>query len=140
MSDTWDGVPLNPERDGWHWVVAADPSISTESAPWWWRADAQNWLPPCDVSGALPLSPARVQWRYLGPCLLPAEHAALLAERDALRADVKRLRRSWLATIQAENSCPVTGGGCLSKRCGCIEEMELLMREDDALPLPGDEA
>jgi hypothetical protein len=59
---------------------------------------------------------------------------------DALAADVKRLRRSWLATIQAENSCPVTGGGCLSKRCGCIEEMELLMREDDALPLPGDEA
>jgi hypothetical protein len=53
---------------------------------------------------------------------------ALLVEH----ADVTRLRRSWLAVIQAENSCPATGGGCLSKRCGCLEEMEMLMREDDA--------
>ena len=51
---------------------------------------------------------------------------------NAAQAEAARLRRGWLATIQTENSCPATGGGCLSKRCGCLEEMEMLMREDDA--------
>lgn len=50
---------------------------------------------------------------------------ALARERD-------RLRRGWLATIQTENSCPATGGGCLAKRCGCVEELEMLLREDAA--------
>lgn len=51
---------------------------------------------------------------------------------SAARAEAARLRRGWLATIQTENSCPATGGGCLAKRCGCLAEMEMLMREDDA--------
>jgi glycine cleavage system H lipoate-binding protein len=50
---------------------------------------------------------------------------ALAAERDALR-------RGWLTTIQVENSCNATGASCLAKRCGCVEEMEMLLREDDA--------
>lgn len=49
-----------------------------------------------------------------------------------VRAEAARLRRGWLATIQTENSCPATGGGCLAKRCGCLAKMEMLMREDDA--------
>ncbi len=82
------GVPLNPERGGWHWVVAADPAVSTQSAPWWWVATRQHWLPPCDVNSASPLIPARARWRYLGPCLTPSEVAAhtaatWLAAREA---------------------------------------------------------
>lgn len=76
------GVPMRPERDGWHWVVAADPNVSTETAPWWWSSGNQHWLPPVDVSGAAPLNPSRVQWRYLGPCLLPAEVAAQVAAAE----------------------------------------------------------
>ena len=44
-------------------------------------------------------------------------------------AEIKRLRRGWLRVIQQENSCPATGGGCLAKRCGCVEEMEVLANE-----------
>jgi hypothetical protein len=44
-------------------------------------------------------------------------------------AEIKRLRRGWLRVIQHENQCPATGGGCLSKRCGCVEEMEVLANE-----------
>ena len=44
-------------------------------------------------------------------------------------AEIVRLRRGWLRVIQHENSCPATGGGCLDKRCGCIEEMELLAND-----------
>ena len=97
------GVPLNPERDGWHWVVAADPNVSTESAPWRWASGNQHWLPPVDVSGALPLNPSRVQWRYLGRCHTPAEVSALIEaarreEREAcarvLYASATRLEES----------------------------------------------
>lgn len=48
-------------------------------------------------------------------------------------AAAARLRRSWLTTIQAENSCPATGGGCLAKRCGCLAEMEMLIRQDEQI-------
>jgi hypothetical protein len=43
--------------------------------------------------------------------------------------EIMRLRRGWLRVIQSENSCPVTGGGCFAKRCGCVEEMEMLAND-----------
>lgn len=43
--------------------------------------------------------------------------------------EIARLRRGWLRVIQQENSCSATGGGCLAKRCGCVEEMETLANE-----------
>ena len=56
-----------------------------------------------------------------------------LVERDReiarLRAQQDRLRRAWLRVIQAENSCPASGGGCFTERCGCLAEMELLIGE-----------
>jgi hypothetical protein len=67
-----------------------------------------------------------------GPAVVMVESRhmiALLDERDGLRGEVERLRRGWLRVIQAENSCPATGGGCLAKRCGCVEEMEILANE-----------
>ena len=47
--------------------------------------------------------------------------------------EAARLRRAWLRVIQAENSCPASGGGCLAKRCACIAEMEMLMRQDEQI-------
>lgn len=60
------GVPLNPERDGWHWL-AWDPAWP-EPAYWdgeWSRSDTSN----LSVRTA----------RYLGPMHTPAEVAALVA-------------------------------------------------------------
>ena len=45
--------------------------------------------------------------------------------------EATRLRRAWLRTIQAENACPATGGGCLSQQCGCVAEMDALLNEGD---------
>ena len=56
----------------------------------------------------------------------PAQGAVAARVIRAQVAEIKRLRRGWLRVIQQENSCPATGGGCLSKRCGCVEEMEML--------------
>jgi len=67
-----------------------------------------------------------------GPCVVmvaKSDMLRLLDVRDALRLERNQLRRGWLTTIQAENSCPATGGGCFAKRCGCVEEINLLIRE-----------
>lgn len=46
--------------------------------------------------------------------------------------EAAKLRRAWLRVIQAENSCPASGGRCLAKRCGCVAEMEMLVNEAEA--------
>lgn len=43
--------------------------------------------------------------------------------------EATKLRRAWLRVIQQENGCPPSGGGCLSKQCGCLAEMKLLIGE-----------
>jgi hypothetical protein len=63
-----------------------------------------------------------------------AAHAAEVAEWRQRAVDAEEMlrdmRRGWLKVIQQENSCPATGGGCFAARCGCVAEMEMLMRED----------
>jgi hypothetical protein len=60
-----------------------------------------------------------------------AECLALASQLQEANAQVARLRRGWLTTIQIENSCDGSGAPCGAKRCGCVEEMEMLLREDD---------
>jgi hypothetical protein len=61
---------------------------------------------------------------------MSVEDCFLQSHLFAAAADeIDRLRRGWLRVIQQENSCPATGGGCLAKRCGCVEEMEMLANE-----------
>jgi hypothetical protein len=67
------GVPLNPERDGWHWLDR--DACSRE-----WSAADQCWY---DFSGD-PVRPDEyASIGYLGPCHTPAEVAAMLAEARA---------------------------------------------------------
>lgn len=89
--------------------------------------------PPIEIAAKLrALAAERDMWRDR---LTKAEAQAVrnisdtCAERDRFAEEVKLIRRAWLAVIQAENSCPPSGG-CLSKRCGCHAEMEMLI--DDA--------
>ena len=71
------GVPMHPERDGWHWLQwvglfpadqADAPTVRRWEKDGWWDGSmhrhARYW---------------QQGWRYLGPCLTPAEVAA----RDA---------------------------------------------------------
>jgi hypothetical protein len=65
--------------------------------------------------------------------------AAIAArEIEQLRAEIQRLRRSWLSVIQAENNCPTPGGGCFAKRCGCLAEMDMLISECENTNNQGD--
>jgi hypothetical protein len=77
------GYPLNPERDGWHWLRHEDASFCTPV----------EWRHPCGwVANGVPMLPNEVQkfvvdcCQYLGPCHAPAEVSAQVeaARRDAL--------------------------------------------------------
>jgi hypothetical protein len=81
------GVPLNPERDGWHWLSAMyyDDPIGPPIACFWY-AEHQSWPRLQDKPGNQPVSRG---FCYLGPCLTPAEvdihkHAAVVAYANLL--------------------------------------------------------
>jgi hypothetical protein len=73
------GVPLNPERDGWHWLQS---ERGRGLAPKEWRAgETRRW---CMSNGELCADwQIAERYTYLGPCLTPAEVAA--RERAARR-------------------------------------------------------
>jgi hypothetical protein len=86
MSEQWDGVPENPERDGWHWLRRADGFTS----PYRWtpgKSDPRNgfWLYPPDWE-LMPEDKMIARQAYLGPCLTPAEVVA----REAASAEAMR--------------------------------------------------
>jgi len=77
------GVPLNPERDGWHWFVRGD----FYSLALWHRGhftfqDTTAW----------PEEFSQLDMTYAGPCLTPAEVDARVKEtrRDALEEAEQR--------------------------------------------------
>lgn len=71
------GVPMNPEQDGWHWLHHPE-DLRRFVQPW--NAELGGW-----PSGALysPQGVVELGFCYLGPCLTPAEVAALVAEARA---------------------------------------------------------
>lgn len=92
MTDTnngWPGkpgVPMNPERDGWHWLKTGHGV-----APWLWRDDPQSltWGMGWETNEEVfaPGDIARVPGTtYLGPCLTPDEATALQARVAELGA------------------------------------------------------
>ena len=87
----WDGRPENPERDGWHWIEWGGGTGRFETVRW--LPDGVPYDTGCYLLGGSnslrTASYACDRWRYLGPCLLPSEHAALLAWGGVLRSRVE---------------------------------------------------
>ena len=85
------GVPLNPERDGWHWVKARSDNLKPtwrEKFPAQWTAGNRHW-----IHGTYAPEYAAENWIYLGSCLPPDE-------AEGLRARVAELEG---ALITAQN-------------------------------------
>jgi hypothetical protein len=84
MTDAWDGRPQNPEREGWHWVQHRDnaPEVLNWSPLRDWHYEG-DWVYPGFIGQ---------NYRYIGPCLTPAEIEARVAQarREALE-DAARL-------------------------------------------------
>lgn len=145
----WDGRPLNPERDGWHWLRTPDGM----TAPYEWRAAGE-----CE-RGRWPsgwVEEGETEWpalecTYLGPALTPAElaaerAAAWRAGRDAAAgiADIERDRLKTLAlSLPAAPGDIVPGNrterlrDAIASRAGTASEIAAAIR---ALPAPEGDA
>jgi hypothetical protein len=67
------GYPLNPDRDGWHWV---DRPMHGVLPMQWLEIAGGGWVGKHTCLTALEATKAG--WRYLGPCHTPTEGAALV--------------------------------------------------------------
>ncbi len=85
------GVPLNPERNGWHWLYRRSDGFA---APYHWTTatDPRNgyWLYPPDWE-VMPEDKLIIEQDYLGPCLTPAEVAAQVAAAAAVMREAAAL-------------------------------------------------
>lgn len=123
------GVPLNPERDGYHWLAATDgDQLTGHMAVMFWFAGTGFY-----AIEAVPVTQRSIVsgWRYLGPCLTPAEVAA---ERAAAAAEVEaRVAEARKAALrEAAKMARYWPQGITSRG---QEELSDAIR---ALPLPGD--
>jgi len=73
------GVPLNPEKDGWHWLQAKYYDMA-----FFWDAAQQTWPKIQPYGGRT--------FHYLGPCLTPDEATALQARVAELEAETKKAK------------------------------------------------
>jgi hypothetical protein len=107
MSDWPDpdkpGWPLNPERDGWHWIVKWSDKLFVAE----WDSDEKDYV--WFDSGDTPSGMVENGWTYAGPVLMPAEADALRAEnmqfREALdyaEAAAKGMASSIRTTLEVK--------------------------------------
>ncbi len=82
------GVPLNPERDQWHWLASSEGPVPALWARPAWRHCRDFW-----IDQAKPEWMEWQGWTYIGPCLTPAEMDARIAtaRKDALEEAAQRL-------------------------------------------------
>ena len=73
------GVPLNPERDGWHWVGGI---------PYWWRVFDDDDAPLWQVNHLYFTAEEWSYKKYGGPVLTPAEVEARVKEAVDLGIDI----------------------------------------------------
>ena len=81
------GVPLNPEKGGWHWVEIIHGISQPRPRLWWSKID--RW----ELSDGALISSSEFaeRWRYLGPVLTPDEATALQARADRNAAGFARV-------------------------------------------------
>jgi hypothetical protein len=136
---TWPaepGYPLNPERDGWHWLRT--PTGDEGVAGWdrhrevWFFGDEQ--FPPAVIGRA----------HYLGAVPTPAQHAAAVeaAVAQARREGAEAMRERCAQKCEGVARIPlpdITSGSF--KMQDCHQEAPaspMHARLLRALPLPGD--
>ena len=110
MSDWPDpnkpGMPLNPERDGWHWIVAWGDKLFVAE----WDSDQQDYV--WFDGGDDPSGMVENGWTYAGPVLTSSE-------ADTLRAENARLRfaLTWYARGDFDyvRSCSSWDGGATAR-------------------------
>ena len=131
MTDAWDGRPENPERDGWHWVKALS---SKETIALFWTHVVAEWEYGDDW---LSSQQASRRYRYLGPCLTPAELAAREADayqrgQEAMREAAVSAAITHTATSGQRNAKDVWRASIGSECADAIRAMPIIQMPQEA--------
>ena len=125
MTETWDGRPENPERDGAHRI-----GFENSEHDWIWRATPAPFWVTHTGQFVAPEHTVSRRARYLGPCLTPAEVAA------QVEATQRKMREDAASLVER---IPEWGGQdyyCDSCKSGAIyPDREDVARDLRALPL-----
>jgi hypothetical protein len=132
------GVPMNPERDGWHWLEVR----GLPARPHFWRHKVLQpdgsgpvglWLDLHDGRSAASMATTHL---YLGPCFTPAEVAAREAARaEAMRTQCADYIAECLAalglpfSVESVRALPIPAHDALARRIA-VERLRVL---DEAL-------
>jgi hypothetical protein len=145
MSDTlatWPdpsrpGVPLHPERDGWHWFETDEGDF----IPYEWRTNGEcergRWPPGWIFDAYAELDPKEL--RYLGPALTPAEYIAAVAAAFDNGARAMREVAARDVGCGCDNRDAVVSARSNAERsrlCGRAPCAALLAMDVRMLPLP----
>jgi hypothetical protein len=130
------GVPLNPERDGWHLVEWSVGLGRVWREVWKWRADSKPsfWLRPSFTGGPYGYEPKHLtapiyaSIRYLGPCHTPDEVAALV--EAAYQAGAEAMRRA--AEDETDCGCAIRNTVIATMMCDGERKARRLCGHDDA--------
>jgi hypothetical protein len=93
------GVPMNPERDGRHWLFDAKSNVSF---PEFWVAGMGAWAVGDAWTARMV---AEMGLHYQGPVLMPAEADALRAENARLRDALREIAEKAAAPGYAPEQC-----------------------------------
>jgi len=100
----WDGLPENPERDGWHWVIIPSGQLY---CLWWRVAAVPHPVWAYATRGMPPKVFAEHGFSYIGPCHTPAEVAALVEQ-------ARREEREACATWHDERAAKERASGSIT--------------------------
>jgi hypothetical protein len=129
MSDTWPdpalpGVPLNPEKDGWHYLKGSASLSNPRPVFWEVFLGAGRWADQ-RLDDPVILS----EMEYLGPCLTPAEVDARVAEaRRAALAEAAEVARK---VPIPDECCHNEAHGRLSSALEAAMRIRALMEKKD---------
>lgn len=139
------GVPLNPERDGWHWLLTPEQALY----PCWWNTIGQKWIEAIPINRTLSQCWRPKDCAYFSPCLPPSEVAAQVEQ--ARRQGAEAMREACAAYVmcgcdtaeQARVVAAATTEGLNSaarwRACHRSDCLALMAAEVLDLPLPGDD-
>lgn len=123
------GVPLNPERDGWHWIdVAGDVIV----ARWWAEDSSWTW----GVHRWTAQIASKAAWFYHGPAMTPAD----LAAHSAAAAREMREKAAAMCRVNKRAAELFADPGRDDERTAYTRACGDILRTIAALPLPGADA
>lgn len=103
MTEAWDGVPENPERDGAHWLWVSQATGALMAFQWHAPPGPDRvgaWVNISrEITKSHPLDAVRMGLTYCAPCLTPAEVEA--RERAAWQRACGAMREAALETCRA---------------------------------------